>query len=88
MIRGTEYRTEREEARYQVPYLPLDDYSGGDYEAVENDMDDDMMKVIEGGWWNRGSYGSVSLQLFQAQIIGENLKCKQCRWFGLSSSVR
>lgn len=46
---GTEYRTEREEARYQVPYHPLDDYSGDDYVAVENNMDDDMMKVIEGG---------------------------------------
>lgn len=35
--------------KYQELYLPLDDYSGDGYEAVENNMDDDMMKVIEGG---------------------------------------
>lgn len=43
VIRGTEYRTEREEVKYQELYLPLDDYSGDGYEAVENNMDDDMI---------------------------------------------
>ncbi len=39
-----------ENRKWQETYHPLDDYSGSDLEAAENNWNDNIMKMVEGDW--------------------------------------
>jgi len=39
-----------EDRKWRETYDPLDGYSGSDLEAAENNLNDDIIKMIEGDW--------------------------------------
>ncbi|KAL8937602.1 MAG: hypothetical protein Q9216_004342 [Gyalolechia sp. 2 TL-2023] len=45
-----EVEAEVDNRKYRDVYDPLDDYSGSDLEAAENNLNDDLAKMIEGNW--------------------------------------
>lgn len=49
-MRDSKFNIEREASKYRELYHPLDDYSGDDYEAAENNLNDDILSFIEDNW--------------------------------------
>ncbi|KAA6414270.1 MAG: hypothetical protein FRX48_02633 [Lasallia pustulata] len=45
-----EVKEDVEDWKWQETYHPLDDYSGSDLEAAEDNLNDDIIKMIEGDW--------------------------------------